>query len=159
MLTREMLQAGGWTEISPGKWIKPNPGLSSHRTIELHRTVPEPPKAKRIRQSSKPLLNKLETEFFNRIKDKYPNFPPVRPQAKTYRLCNGVRYSPDFTASSWPYDDNMAKETAWEVKGKKAFDGSLEKLKMAAHEYPEIRWLLVWKDKNTGEWQEQVVLP
>ncbi len=113
---------------------------------------------KRIRQSSKPLMNKLETEFYNRIKDQYPNYPPVRAQAKTFRLANGVRFTPDLTCSIWPDDNEPAKETAWEVKGKHAWDDSICKLKMAASAFPEVRWFLCWKSEN-GSWILERVMP
>jgi len=111
----------------------------------------------RIRQSHKPLMNGLENEWFARIKDRYPNYPPVRPQAKTFRLCNGVRFTPDFSCSIWPVEGSAARETCWEVKGPHAWEDSLIKLKMAAHEYPEICWHLAWKKE--GKWCEQILLP
>lgn len=114
-------------------------------------------KPKRLRQSSKPLLNKLETEWFNVIKDQYPNYPAIRPQAKTYKIANGLRYTPDFTVSSWPRAVGPATETAWEVKGKWVDGDSFPKLKMAAAAWPEVRFILVWK--QDGEWKEQVILP
>jgi hypothetical protein len=114
--------------------------------------------AKRVRQSTKPLMNKLETEFYERIRNLYPNFPPVRCQAKRFKLGNGIWYRPDFTASQWPAPTGPAVETAWEVKGPHAFRGGLENLKVAAGLYPEICWLLVWKD-STGQWNEQRILP
>jgi len=113
---------------------------------------------KRVRQSSKPLMNKLETEFYERIRNLYPNFPPVRCQAKTYRIANGLRYTPDFTASPWPANCGPARETAWEVKGPWATEDSIVKLKAAAATFPEVCWLLVWKD-STGQWNEQRILP
>lgn len=115
---------------------------------------PEP--ACRVRQSHQPKLNKLETEWFNLIKDRYPNCPPVRPQAKTYVLANGVRYTPDLSCSMWPWEGESAKETCWEVKGPHAWEDALVKIKVAAHEWPEIRWVLVWK--NNGRWFQQVVI-
>jgi hypothetical protein len=113
---------------------------------------------KRVRQSAKPLMNKLETEFYERIKDAFPNFPPIRIQAKTYRIANGLRYTPDFTASPWPANCGPARETAWEVKGPWATEDSIVKLKAAAATFPEVCWLLVWKD-STGQWNEQRILP
>jgi hypothetical protein len=112
----------------------------------------------RIRQSTKPLLNKLETEYFNRIKDLYPNYPPVRAQAKTFRLCNGVRFTPDLSCSIWPVDGGAARETCWEIKGVQMWDDAVVKAKMAAHEFPEICWRFVWKNKD-GKWCEQILLP
>lgn len=110
----------------------------------------------RIRQSNKPLMNKLEEEFYGRIRNLYPNYPPVRPQGKTYRLANGVRLTPDFSCSTWPSETGM-RETCWEVKGPRAWEDSLIKLKMAATAWPEVRWLLVWK--QDGAWMEQEILP
>jgi len=123
---------------------------------------------KRIQQSPKPLMNDLEAEFYARIKDQYPNYPPVRVQAKRYRLANGLTYTPDFSASIWPYDPAIAaqkygeqpfppRETVWEVKGDWATDDAIAKVKMMAAAYPEIAVWLVWK--VNGLWQEQLVLP
>lgn len=115
--------------------------------------------SRRIRQDTKPLLNKLETKFLNRIKDLYPNYPPIRAQAKTFRLCNGVRFTPDLSCSIWPVENGAARETCWEIKGPKSWDDAIVKVKMAAHEFPEICWRFVWKDKTTKEWCEQILLP
>lgn len=104
---------------------------------------------KRLRQDSKPLLNKLETEFFNWLKAFYPS-AVIRPQAKRYRLANGIWYKPDFTAI-------LQQEWAWEVKGPHAFRGGFENLKVAAATYPEIKWTLVWK--QDGRWEHQEILP
>lgn len=118
---------------------------------------------KRIRQSSKPLLNKLEAEWLERLKAHDPVTGwkgghngyafNIRSQAKRYRLGNGIWYKPDFTATV------DLRETAWEVKGPRAFRGGFENLKVAASLYPEIKWVLVWKDPATGAWQRQEVLP
>jgi len=119
---------------------------------------------KRLRQSSKPLMNKLESEFYARLlADKASFATEIRIQARRYRLGNGIWYKPDFTASRWPWPgqtgQTLTHETAWEVKGPKAFRGGFENLKVAASLYPEIRWLLVWKNSETGQWQEQPILP
>lgn len=112
---------------------------------------------KRVRQSEKPLMNKLETDWFNILSVQFPNYPRPRAQAKTYRLANGVRYTPDFTASSWPCSGGPARETAWEVKGQQAWDDAMVKVKVAASTWPEVQWILVWKQDS--EWQQQVILP
>lgn len=113
----------------------------------------------RVRQSSKPLLNQLELEWYRIILVKYPNYPRPRPQAVTFRLANGVRYSPDLFTPSWPGENPTTpfKPTAWEVKGKRAWDDAIVKIKVAAHEWPDIQWILVWKER--GQWQEQRILP
>lgn len=185
--TRQTLSDSCWLEIAPGHYIKKpqtaaqvnapqvgqvdlpspvtlppatlrpsTPSLSLGALSHNGTTGREAASPKRIRQSSKPLLNKLETEWFAVLNAQFPNFPRPRAQAKRYRLGNGIWYKPDFSASSWP-GDGPAKETCWEVKGPHAFRGGLENLKVAAGLYPEIRWILVWKEK--GRWQQQNVLP
>lgn len=136
-----------------------NPRATS--PVQQVQVLPRP--TSRIRQSSAPLMNKLETEWFNVIQHKYPNYPPVRPQAKRYRLGNGIWFKPDFSASSWPNrnpDDTVRgadMETCWEVKGPHAFRGGFENLKVAAGLWPEVRWVLAWK--QDGQWMTQEVLP
>lgn len=116
--------------------------------------------SKRLKQSSEPLMNKLEAEYFAILNAQYLTYPRPRAQAKRYRLGNGVNYTPDFTASSWPDDfsDLGFKETAWEVKGKHSWDDAIVKIKMAATVWPEINWWFCWKDER-GQWKLQLVLP
>jgi hypothetical protein len=103
---------------------------------------------KRIRQSSKPELNKLEAEWFSRL----PLLSGVRPQSIKFKLARNVFYKPDFFS--------IAQLTAWEVKGLKGknIDRGKLALKVAATAWPEIKFILVWKDAE-GVWQEQHVLP
>lgn len=113
--------------------------------------------ANRIRQASKPLLNKLENQFFNVLQMRQPGYAKLlRPQAKTYLLANGVRYSPDITASIWPEENGGVAETCWEIKGPHAWDDALVKLKVAAQVWSEVVWWLVWRDES-GQWCEQKV--
>ena len=137
------------------------------RTKAIVAAVPETAIAKparRIRQDSKPLLNKLEGEWFEQIKNLHPDYPPVRPQAKRYQIGRGAWYKPDFTCSAWPATSHGAAttvmETAWECKGPSCVKGvakGLLALKVAAHEWPEVRFVLAWKEG--GKWFEQAVLP
>jgi hypothetical protein len=115
---------------------------------------PQEPSAKRLRQDSKPLMNKLETEYLGYLKTLHP-LARIRSQAKTYRLANGLRYTPDFTALI--FDGEQIIETAWETKGKWVDGDSFPKLKMAAAVWPEIKFILAWK--QDGKWQEQIILP
>jgi hypothetical protein len=111
---------------------------------------------KRVRQSHKQ-PNKLEAEWgkiiLSQYQSQYPRHPRPRYNAKAYLIANGLRFTPDWTASYW--DGRV--ETAWEVKGPRAWDGALDKLKMAATAWPEVRWILVWKEM--GQWQSQEILP
>lgn len=114
-----------------------------------------PRSKKRIRQSSKPLMNKLEHEFFLTLVPPFesPGWRIVV-QAMRFRLANGLWYKPDFLKVG---DDADSPVVAYEVKGPHAFRGGFENLKMAAVQYPWIKWVLVWKE--SGEWQYQTVLP
>lgn len=104
----------------------------------------------RVRQSKKPLMNKLETEWSQWLKETFPSNPIV-PQAIRFRLGNGNWYKTDFVMFS---PDCVV---AYEVKGKHAFRGGFENLKVAASLYPWIKWCLVWK--QDGQWMEQEILP
>lgn len=146
------LGAGSGESKAPGRRVLGN----DRPSIQSESSAPPARLLGRLRQNPKPVLNKLETEYFNLIKDKFPNFPPVRPQAKTFRLCNGVRYTPDLSCSYWPVEAGPSTETCWEIKGPKSWDDAIVKIKMAAHEFPEICWRFVWKE--SGEWREQIVL-
>lgn len=110
---------------------------------------------KRIRQSTKPLLNELETEWLHELEEQSPYASPIiYKQAIRFRLANGAWYKPDF--ATFLYDTLHC----YEVKGPKKSKGvskGLLTLKVAAAEYTLIKWHLVWKEN--GIWQEQVVLP
>lgn len=106
-----------------------------------------PKPKKRIRQDTKPLMNKLEQEYYD---DYFAGAAEVCVQSVRFKLANGLWYKPDFFSPGTP-------SVGIEVKGPHAFRGGFENLKMAAHQYPWIKWILVWKEE--GAWQEQTVLP
>ncbi|MBW3636432.1 MAG: hypothetical protein KY445_08200 [Armatimonadetes bacterium] len=64
---------------------------------------------------------------------------------------NKCYYHPDF------FTLKEGKLTAWEVKGPQFWDDAKVKLKVAAKEYPFIRFVLVMRDQ-TG-WTETEVKP
>lgn len=106
------------------------------------------PHGKRIRQSSKPKMNKLEAQWAAMLTTLHPGVA-FRAQAWRVELAEGLWYKVDFigpTEGRW---------TAYEVKGPKSFRGGFENLKSAARLWPEIDWILVWKEK--GEWRKQIV--
>ena len=122
------------------------------------RVAPTSP-GRRVRQSARPLLNGLETEWQNVLKVQYPD-RIIHAQDKRYRLANGLWYKPDFTALVVDLSlvaEVSLRETAWEVKGPFAFRGGFENLKMAASTFPDVKFVLVWKD--AGRWKEQIILP
>ena len=126
---------------------KRNPHLYQSSTVYADAVI------RRIKQRTKPLLNKLEKEWH----DYAFAFSLVCVQAITFRLANGVRYTPDFFSFDWPSTGEFNRPTAWEVKGPWATDDAIAKVKMFAMAYPEIRVILVWKDDNK-QWCQQRVL-
>lgn len=104
---------------------------------------------KRIRQSSKPLMNKLETEFWQQWTGKHTDHLFI--QEIRFRLGNGIWYKPDFVCLQ------SSPILAYEIKGPHAFRGGFENLKIAASKYPNICWVLAWKEGF--QWQYQKVLP
>lgn len=104
---------------------------------------------KRLRQSQKQ-PNKLETAFAAYLEQTQPTLTGLRAGCVTLQLANGVRYTPDLVG--WVGDDL----TAWEVKGFMRDDAAV-KLKVAASLWPEISFVLVWKDQ--GCWRQQEILP
>jgi hypothetical protein len=111
------------------------------------------PPTKRIRQSSKPLLNELETKWQSEMHHRWPQ-ARIHAQSLRFRLANGAWYKPDFFAIIYGFPQ------AYECKGPrqgKNVDRGLLALKCAASQYPEIAFSLVWKEG--GVWYQQAVLP
>ena len=114
---------------------------------------------KRIRQSSKPKMNMLEMEFHAKLKQDYEGFE-ILCQAVRLELANGQWYKPDFfIPSGHERHADWDKCIAYEVKGPKAFRGGFENLKTAARVHQWCKFYLVWKEKGSGKWQRQEVLP
>lgn len=134
-------------------------------------TAPQPAKPAQqrhlIRQTQRG-PNKSEMAFANEVLywrklrnevERY-EFEPIR-----LRLANGVTYTPDWCA--WLRTDRPRlgqRLTFYEVKGEKrqgrtiVRDDASAKIKIAATQYPEFQFVLVWKDQSSGQWQEQPVL-
>ena len=121
-------------------------------TADEAATMPKP--KKRLRQSSKPLMNKLETEFYNHLVAQATPTASIFPQAIRLELARGHWYKADFFVPGGYGSDCGC---FYEVKGPHAFRGGFENLKVAARRYPFFQFALVWLDD--GKWQEQVVLP
>lgn len=108
-----------------------------------------PYKYKRVRQSSKPLMNKLESEFYLELQRDWPGYS-ILVQAMKLRLANGVWLCPDFVVCG-------VRLKMFEVKGPHMWEDAAVKLKFAATAYRDFDWLLVWK--KDGDWHEQEILP
>ncbi len=108
---------------------------------------------KRVRQSSR-TMNKLETEFYERLKLSFDNvyYEPMR-----MKLCNGVAFIPDFMVIR-KISDSCTSVVFFEVKGNQPIqDDASVKIKMAAQQYRLFKFVLCWK--KDGQWREQSILP
>jgi hypothetical protein len=104
---------------------------------------------KRLRQRSTPKLNKLEQEAFLMVNQQHTDMT-IRHHSVTFDLANGVRYTPDIVGiRKWAM-------ICWEIKGPHSWDDAIVKLKVAASVWPDIKWILLWKEN--GQWHEQVIL-
>ena len=107
----------------------------------------------RIRQDAKPLLNKLEKQWFDILKAG-GSVTNLSAQALRFKLANGAWYKCDIVG--WV----NGRLTGWECKGPscmKNVDRGILTVKIAAAQWPEIDFFLVWKDH--GEFRQQKVLP
>ncbi len=137
---KDAVRSGGYERQADGSFTKIKSVASK---------AAEPTPGKRLRQD-KP-MNKLEREWFTVLQNQTRPIENLRAQAMRFRLSNGGWYKPDATGVV------AGQLTAWETKGPHAFRGGFENIKMAATQFPEWRWLLVWKER--GEWRQQEVLP
>lgn len=105
---------------------------------------------KRLRQSSKPTMNKLETRFHGKLLAEYPG-EAILCQAVRVEISRGHWYKPDFFLPN-----RVGGPLAYEVKGPFAYRGAFTVLKCAARVHPWIRFILVWEEDMT--WHDQIVL-
>src|SRR5690242_9154080 len=104
-MNTEQLKANGWVETSPGFWHKGNQLHVTDKTCLIRGITPTGEKIaielprKRIRQSTKPLMNKLEQEWFDHLCRSHRK---LIAQGITFRLANGLRFTPDVFCFEWP---------------------------------------------------------
>jgi len=115
---------------------------------------------KRLSQSQKPVLNKLEERFLEKLKVDYADLT-IYSQALRLELARGHWYKPDFFIPDAiiHLGTNRKFALAYEVKGPHAFRGGFENLKVAARIHTWCMFYLVWWDKAAGGWQRQKILP
>jgi len=115
------------------------------------------PTPKRIRQSTKPLLNKTEQRCYDMLVGRGPgkNYGKIFKQAFTLRLDPPYRsYTPDLA-----YIRDVSGDLVFiEVKGPHRFrKAGIAKAALAAKTYPQFRFeLFEWAK---GEWKESVLTP
>ena len=93
--------------------------------------------------------NKLEAAFAAILRAENPGIR-IREQSVTLLIANGCRYTPDIFAVV------AGQMTAWETKGFLREDAAV-KIKVAAKEWPEITFFLIWR--RAGVWNRQRILP
>ena len=94
-------------------------------------------------------LNKLERAWLAVLRQRGADWIGIEPFGLKL-ASDRCRYHPDFVTL------NDGQLTAWETKGWMKDDAAV-KLKVAAREYPFIRFVLVKKEK--GQWTETEVKP
>lgn len=98
----------------------------------------------RMRQDRGPKLNKTEAAFaaFKRL-------GPDARESLTFRIGNGVRYTPDFCVFL-----PSGAIVAYEVKGEHMWDDAAVKLKVAASLFPLVEfWLATPADRTKATWK------
>ena len=145
------------THYEDGQPVYAKPSKRPALPTRMPQDAPEAPKApkppQRIRQSSKPLLNKLETSCLRDVLE--PMYPSQRivSQGMRVKIAGSAWYKVDFWVP--------AVQEAHEVKGPKVMKNQQSRqmlaLKVAATTWPEIKWFLHWHEN--GQWQSQIVLP
>lgn len=141
------------------------------------RTIKQTPpqQSKLIRQQTKNPRNHTEQAFENEVlywQKLKGEILRYEFSAITLKLkSNGVRYTPDFFVinADGPSlnlsNSGLTIITFYECKGEQrgnrviVRDDASVKIKTAANDFPEWRFVLVWKDPITKVWQEQKVLP
>ncbi len=131
------------------QFIRANVERGAHMPSAVVPVNPAPMQAtKRIRQSAKPVLNKLESRFHQKLIQDFPG-QLILPQAIRLELARGIWYKPDFF---FP-----VSTTFYEVKGPHAFRGGMENLKIAARVHSWAKFFLVWEDDSRA-WRRQEIL-
>lgn len=138
----------------PGK--TGNEPLTHEDYAVLARILPRYAPKKRLRQSTKPLMNKLETEFMDWLVRTGTPKENIFPQAMRLEISNGHWYKPDFFVTPTESDE-WPQGRFYECKGPHSFRGGFENVKDAARRFKHFKFILVWLDDD--RWQEQIVLP
>lgn len=138
----------GYVLQPDGSYAKPKIGKT---LVQVFAEEEERKTVKRLRQSSKPKMNKLETEYHEALRNRLPN-ASIHPQGARLELANGLTYTPDIVVIH-----QSGTTECFEVKGGWFPDDARVKIKMAARLFIGWRFFLVWKED--GIWCEQLILP
>ena len=119
------------------------------------------PKQKAVRQKAGDGMNKTERAAFEHLISIYERKGggyAIEPHGLTMLLSNGVRYTPDVIVQAG------GRILAYEVKamrGRRVHveDDASVKVKMAARVWRTVTFTMMWRDKQTGVWEMQEILP
>jgi hypothetical protein len=146
-MTHDQLTAKGFYQQPDGSWSK-RPSVSQQAPLRPLEQVVQ----KRMRQGDKP-PTKLEADWRRHMEATQPEVK-FRAQAIRFRLANGAWYKPDLMA--WL----NSRVVCWETKGPKQAKNvarGILTVKFAATAWPEVLFILVWRD--AAGWHQQEVLP
>lgn len=127
--TREQARAAGplMLEAWDREMSKPRP--QEQQSATLAEVAPNEPRERR---------SKLEMAFEERAKVEYPG--TLFYESVKLRLAGKCWLTPDYLTT-------RGVQIFWEVKGERAWEDSIVKLKMAAETYPCFGWVLVRRPK------------
>ena len=129
---------------------KLNPGFYGLKVPE-GKAMPElGVKVEKMKTTDEQKLNRLETEWLAVLRD--VGYPWIGIQAVTIKIGDRCRYTPDFIVLN-----NEGAIIAFETKGKHFWDDAKVKLKVAARQFPFIRFILV--TKVDGQFQQEDIRP
>ena len=135
---------------------------------DTSRVIQSMPATKAVRQKSGDGMNKTERAAYEYLRDVYCGVKEprrgehglfsIKPHGLTIQLGNGVRFIPDVIVEAG------GKILAFEVKamrGRRVHveDDASVKVKLAASIWQSIGFTLMWRDKRTGAWEMQEILP
>ncbi len=143
--------------------VRSGPACSENGILGMSNREIAGEQKKRLRQSTKPVLNKLETRFHEKLMKDYTGpRDKIFCQAVRFELARGIWYKPDFflpaVTPSAADPHRYRPALAYEVKGPKSFRGGFENLKVAARVHSWAKFFLVWEDEDRV-WQRQEILP
>jgi hypothetical protein len=116
------------------------PAHGNHIKAVPHHTLPVPAHFVLMPSRSEMALNKTEKAFLRMLRGGKQR-RLIWIQAVTLRLGDDCRYTPDFMTLN-----HRGRTIFWEVKGFFRDDAKV-KLKVAAHEFPQVRFVVVTRNK------------
>ena len=155
---RADLEAKGYVEVSPGKWKQPV------NAIQITPQVIKPVKRKVVAQATKPTHDDAFDSQLERDLDLVLRVWKRTGKIHDYlyspfKLCLGYKvfYKIDFLVI-YEFEEGVYRFDVIEVKGKKAWDDAIVKIKNAANLMPYMDFYLTTRN-DLGQWCHNHVPP